>query len=483
MRNKIIRYGLWLIFATILLLLTAINTSPLSDFIGSDSVMYRLMGQCWHNGGIVYVDLFDNKGPYLYLIEMLGICISPHRWGIFILQVINIAIAIELLYRIVSLFTSTLWLKLFASISTILLTTLLFEGGNLTEDWSLCFILLPLYLSLKWMQEPYFRHPLSYTFVYGICFGIVSLIRLNNTAVFVGIIIGISLFLIFNKLYRALGTNALVFIAGTATALAPMLIYFGINNALDDMLYCTLAYNLKYAEVWPTIVASPILRNITLLLPCFIAMPAIVIYDVRHRSYLSFIILPAAAVTIVAFIHGSGFYHYYVLTIPFFLLAQAACFGLKRIVAVIFIVCLFANPEYLDRICHNSNIIAQHNVLFSNIKPDIHPYYQISAKIPQNERDSIFAYNLKLVQNDLFIGMNALPAMKYSYMHDEISQVDTLVENEIGRYMATQRPLWIAIPSEKSDSCISAMLRDYKLTHKTKVINLYRRNDSIIASK
>ena len=432
---------------------------------------------------MVYVDLFDNKGPYLYLIEMLGISISPERWGIFILQVINFAVIIELCDRIASCFSTKRPFRVIPVAISLLLCVSIFEGGNLTEDWSLAFLLLPLYLSIKWIKtNSDTPHPLLYSTIYGICFGIVSLIRLNNTAIIVGIVIGMVILHIARSQYRRLGLNAASFVLGMAIPTIPMLIYFGWNHALDDMIYATLFYNIKYSEVWPTLVDTPIWQNIVRLLPCLFVCPIAIIYDRCHHVQLSYVIIPASIISFLAFVNSSGFFHYFVITIPIFLSAMAMSIQLPYALMAISLFCILFNPLYADRIYTNAILVSEKNVLFTGKSLNKHPYNQIVAKIPETERDSVFAYNLKLIQNDIFIQMNTMPIMKYSYMHDYISKVDILVANEIKQYMQLQRPLWIATLPKQQNSTLTKMLNDYKLHHKTRVINLYRRkstNDSI----
>lgn len=479
MQRFAVRFTIWLIAATILLLLAAHSTSPLSNFLGSDSVMYRLMGQCWHNGDTIYVDLFDNKGPYLYLIQLLGICISPERWGIFILQILNFACIFELLYRITNIFTSNCLKQILSIGLSILLCLSIFEGSNLTEDWSLNFILLPLYLSLKWLiKSSHSPHPYSATFLYGVCFGIISMIRINNTAIMCGIILGLAVIYITRKQFKALAYQAISFILGLISATLPIIIYFSLIGAIDDMVYATILYNIKYSKVWPTIVDTPIWQNAMRLLPCGLIAIISLLYDYRHKTKLSYIIIPAAAITFAAFINSSGFYHYFVLVIPLFFLAITLSLELHRWVAPLAILSLLINPLYADRIQTNAKLLQKNNTIFTNVTPNYHPYSQITAKIPDEERDSVFGYNLSLIQNDIFLHMNAIPTLKYSYMHDEISLVDSIVRNEIHNYMTTQRPLWIAVQPSSSDSLLSAMLSDYRLVAHTKVINLYRRKSS-----
>ena len=68
------------------LLCFSIQTQPFSDVNCGDSTVYRYLGMGLLRGRLPYVDLCDNKGPLLYLIEAVGALLGG-RWGLFVLQV------------------------------------------------------------------------------------------------------------------------------------------------------------------------------------------------------------------------------------------------------------------------------------------------------------------------------------------------------------------------------------------------------------
>ena len=260
--NIWIRLLLWLIISVTVVLVFASSTSPFYVTNGGDSALYRSVGYMWQQGSLPYVDIFDNKGPYLYLIERLGALLSGQAvWGIVLLQVLNLAIVAELCYRIARIFTAKAAMAAGATAMAFVYLIITFQGGNLTEDWSLLFMLLPLYLALRRIKEISKPEPPLYAFIYGLCFGVLSFIRINNAYVIVGVVVGIGALLIMRRRFRELGMDALWFVVGMVAGMAPMLIYFAAKGALGEMFYCVFVYNLKYSEVWPTLQKISYTRN------------------------------------------------------------------------------------------------------------------------------------------------------------------------------------------------------------------------------
>lgn len=170
-------------------------TSPLYDSVGFDSIIYRIMGQRVALGdGVIYSELFDNKGPYLFMIQALGFIIDK-EWGIMLLQVLNFIVILELLYRIGRFMGGNTFSVYMSLIVTVLFLSFTIDSGNLTEDWSMAFMLYPLYLLLRDIGNgtDSYQRDIALS---GVCFGVVSLIRVNN-----GYIIGciILYYIIFEK--------------------------------------------------------------------------------------------------------------------------------------------------------------------------------------------------------------------------------------------------------------------------------------------
>ena len=62
------RWLLWFVGAMVMCALMSRSVSPLFPYDAHDSAVYRMVGECWLCGALPYVDVFDNKGSYLYLI-------------------------------------------------------------------------------------------------------------------------------------------------------------------------------------------------------------------------------------------------------------------------------------------------------------------------------------------------------------------------------------------------------------------------------
>jgi len=86
-------YGYCLLIS-VLFLLIATKSSPLYPFNNwADANISFTMGKGMMNGKVLYRDLFDHKGPYMYLLFGLGYLISNTSFlGIFIFQIISFSI-------------------------------------------------------------------------------------------------------------------------------------------------------------------------------------------------------------------------------------------------------------------------------------------------------------------------------------------------------------------------------------------------------
>ena len=470
------RWAIWTGVAFFLLLIAGWATSPLSMYAGNDSVVYRLVGSCWLRGDVPYVDIFDNKGPYLYFFEMIGEWIGGgSKWGIFILQVINLGCVIEMLYRIGHFITHKRAHLAIGFLVFALFYVITIQGGNLSEDWSLAFLILPFWLALRRIDD--FRNrrePRKYGFVYGLCFGIVALIRLNNTFMIVGIVLGLGYLLAKDKRWKELWQDALMFVVGTIVAVLPMLIYFICVDGLYEAIYCQFIYNLKYAEIWPQISEVSYARNMMMLIPCILTMVVSVIYDLRSWHHYSVIILPTAAVFFCAFLSGSGFAHYFALLSILVFIMTVMAMSLGKWIALASIAILLCNSEYYR---HAQELVTISAKEFSiNHLNGKYAYYSGAVNsIPHEERNDIFAYNISLSKNIIFLYSKTTPAMRVSYLSEEVEMVDPRIKKEIEDYMIHNRPLWIVTePTEKDNPIFDSMLNDYDKKFRIGNMTLYR---------
>ena len=103
--KKLVMFLFCFLLAFILLLLCS-KCSFLYPFNGWDDFnSFYTLASSWANGLIPYRDLFEQKGPLLYLIFMIGYFISPGKFtGMFILEIIFFGLVLYVSSKIIDMF-------------------------------------------------------------------------------------------------------------------------------------------------------------------------------------------------------------------------------------------------------------------------------------------------------------------------------------------------------------------------------------------
>ena len=130
----------------------SISTSPLYTHYGYDSVIFQLIGKFWAEGHIPYVELWDHKGPYIFFINALGYGMTGNAIGVFLLQVLHLAVTLFFILKGFLLFRKPLQACLLTAVSLLWLLCS-FDEGNLTEEYMLPWIAAVIFLTLRWTQE------------------------------------------------------------------------------------------------------------------------------------------------------------------------------------------------------------------------------------------------------------------------------------------------------------------------------------------
>ena len=91
-KQKIALYTACLLAAGVLLLLCS-QCSPLFPInVWGDANCLMTVGRVMREGGVIYRDIYEQKGPTLYLIHALAACISDTSFlGVYVLEVVSFA--------------------------------------------------------------------------------------------------------------------------------------------------------------------------------------------------------------------------------------------------------------------------------------------------------------------------------------------------------------------------------------------------------
>ncbi|KNZ40174.1 hypothetical protein [Acetobacterium bakii] len=480
-------YGILSGVALLFLLFFSYGTSPLftNNYGISDSSVFLIIGKEIANGAVPYIDIFDHKGPILFFLEALGWLIKPNGIGIFFIQWIFMTLNLIIILKIGALFFNKklAWILI---IFFLLILASTFEGGNLTEEYCLPFLLLPLYLSLKYFKKlpqgiP--MHPPLYALVYGMCFTLIVFIRLNNAVLICAIVLVVMIQLLSNKAYRNFFDNALTFLSGSFGVFSVIAIYFLINHAFGEMIYGTFLFNMKYAEGLTGITTPDELVKFAYSVSPVIfsgAMGIIYLFK-KENLYIGLILIIGSAATFFSLLLGGVFYHYFILTTPCFILGIILMIDLyvknrKRIwvegyrpVAIV-IGMLFIGTAgiYLNFLDETINDIA--------INQPQRDYYEnalsIKSSIPQGDLDSVFGYS---VPAGWFLMADITPCYKYFTLQEWWGLYDPEVILETNEMLENNPPKWIVMNNDKQTNQIiyDILATKYQLVTQDKVVALY----------
>lgn len=481
-------YPLLIVTAFLYLSVFSFATSPLYwDYI-SDNGTFIMLGKLFLDGRVPYLEYFDHKGPILIFIEALGLSLSSNdRTGIFILQVLELSITLTFFYHAARCLLSTL------NSLTVLLVALVFftftiEGGNLSEEHSLPFLSFTLWLTLRFWLSPENQIKTLHLLLIGICGGMLFWLRLNN----MGIVCACTLFIFIvtckNKDWKGVRNIILYFGIGFLVVTTPILIYFAINNAVYDLIYASFIFNLQYVDTSSTgSLFGSLIGTVIYIFKCWTPFIVLIIGAVlfyrKHRDYR--VILLSALFFFIGLVTthtGAAYHHYMTLNIP--VLVLGSTLGLyvitggsekKKLSLLIFLI-VFIPAGW---VCMGRYITLE--------KSETPPYYierarDIAAKIPDDERNSVYPY---MVLSKFLPSAGLMPynGIKYFTLQEWHARHEKKILDEINEMMDTHPPLWVITEyrdQSKNTRFLEILDEKYIPYYRNHIFELFRLNDGTI---
>ncbi|MCR5501470.1 MAG: hypothetical protein K6F53_00515 [Lachnospiraceae bacterium] len=267
-----------------LLLALASRSSFLYPFNNwDDANSYLTMGKALFHGKVLYRDVFDQKGMYLYFLYGLAYLVSHTTFaGVFLLELILAVADIFGFYRILELFLDRKGISaILAPVPfAALISSRSFWWGGAAEEICLPFLIWGLFLFLRYFKTEYPRKQMALKTVFagGILAGIIANIKFTLLGFFFAwmMCVGISYLLIpvskagsalsgkdaadagssgalrgdfgsrFLSALRACG----VFLFGMFLPFLPWIVYFGLHHALYEWYWGYVYVNVfLYSEV------------------------------------------------------------------------------------------------------------------------------------------------------------------------------------------------------------------------------------------
>ena len=423
-----------------------------------------LIGRGMCEGKLCYVDLFDHKGPVLFFIEALGWRIGG-RTGIWLLECIAMIISVFAVEGICRELKAKPMLPVITSAAIMFFT---FCHGNLTEDYSLPLIYISIYFSVKYYISGEEKHPPMYALLYGVAFGLIAFIRINNALIICILILCIAIDLIIKKQFKNLAANILAGLAGIIIVAAPICLYFYLHEALYDMLYATFLYNLLYAEESShiSIFSAQLPKLVVLYAPIVFAL-LIFIKEKSKPKAFRLTMITATALSLLMLIYANVYEHYFTLAIPVFTVAVAIALpdadirrifktagGKKSAVAIALGV---ITVVYIGLSAYRAAAPIYKGYL-TDISYD--RYHQMSAAadiIPENERDSVIGFS---IPPEWYMDCDVVPCYKYYIFQHWWTTSELDVYGEFLNYVETEHPKWLITRVKMEDEGLLSIMDD-----------------------
>lgn len=460
----------------VLLFLSSHVTSPIYNESGYDSQVFIFMGRNILAGGIPYKDLFDHKGPILYLFQVLGLSIYDNREGVFIIQAIVWFCSLLFLYRglrkIFSL-RCTLISILFVKLTFGLFT---YDSGNISEEYMVMFVSGAFY---AFVSSLYTRDSLReriYSMIIGLCFAGVFFIRINDS---------ISQFAAFPLIWlieSVRNGETIKFLSkffygflGFCIVAIPILGYFYYNDALYDLFVGIYLFNAKYAEGIYGLL-SGILSTQRFYFVFFPILLCVIVFlflgkslskdKSIDRKILS--LLLSVLFFSLLLIGQRNYIHYYQILVPCYVYLIAYAINYLKVRSVflrtlIFSLLIFFFYHSARRGIGNPYYAFKQKITLSRIYSEMKT---LGQKVPSDERGSIYMYDTQRASYYFFY-VNKLLPMNHALIIDAYKIFPAYFTDDME--ILKKKPKWIIKSvSNKNDSIVLHKLQsDYSVCSKS----------------
>lgn len=425
------------------------TTSPIYKEWGEtpDSPIFQIIGKYWALGSVPYRDLWDLKGPYIFLINAIGYWLTGTRLGVYVVQIVFMSLTLLCFYKMFrTRFQPGQSLTMVAI--SLLPLSYIYEGGNLTEEYLLPCLSLSFLFILQWIDrvenEKRTAHPPLYAFVYGIVAGLSLMSRLTNSLASCAAVAVIALYLLSCKQYANLCLNIVTFIAGIVFTTLPFLLYFAHYDALDVMWNTTFLYAAKYAANATKDLAEIGVHYFLLSYFSSILLLALCVWKTIRRRSLTVrtcLWFMSALLPFVWFCQGNGFGHYGMTVLPLFAIAFIEIAELRlRTLAVCIITAMFVACASKVRYMF---------VIRDRVNDYVSAYTDILESVHGIDYSSFVAYNC---DPNIYLALDIRPANPFFALQDFAIERNPLLRNDIVSSFRSKRPEWILLAKPEDET-------------------------------
>ncbi len=227
---------IWCLVTAIVVITICSKSSPLyplNDWV--DSNCFFTVGKAMLSGKVPYRDLFEQKGPLIYMLHAVAAWISYQSFiGIYIFEIAVCTVFLFLSRALMLLYSrkaSIIWIPVIAAI---IYSSKSFCHGDSVEEFCLPLLMASIYIALKSLRSGLKISKME-SIIIGITSGAVLWTKYSLLGIYAGMLIAFIIIRINEKRVREVFEFVGWVIAGLIIITIPIVIYFIANSALSDL--------------------------------------------------------------------------------------------------------------------------------------------------------------------------------------------------------------------------------------------------------
>lgn len=207
---------------------------PLNDWV--DANCFFTVGKSMLHGKVLYRDIVEQKGFYLYVIHALAYLMSHTSFfGVYLLEIASAFAFLVYAYKIALLFCSDAdVLYLIPVLAALIYGTYAFAHGDSAEEFCLPLLTYALWVGIKALRNGETPKKGEF-FIIGVTSGCVLWIKYTMLGFYLGWFIVPACLMIRKHAWKKLGTSIAAIALGVCAATLPVIVYFAANGALHDL--------------------------------------------------------------------------------------------------------------------------------------------------------------------------------------------------------------------------------------------------------
>ncbi|WP_026488350.1 ArnT family glycosyltransferase [Butyrivibrio sp. XBB1001] len=475
--NNILKYFFFILSSALMVLYFSASTSPLyPNNKGWDASLFMVIGKGWRAGLIPYKDLFDQKGPGIFLVNMIGFLLTGNKYGVLFIQIVFATVSTVFIYITLRRSLNEKLSVLGASLGIIVFSCN-YECGNLVEEYINPFLIICLYFISGWMSQKTKNRPDHNPFhalFYGVTFGLCVMSRATNSISVCIAIFFIIIYLCANKAWTNLLKNAIAFIIGTALSILPFMIYFSIKDCSYDFWYGTILFNLSYAAKSESSYIS-FIKGYAKQIGSYALIGTGIICILRKKYFNGIMYMAIGIGTQLLLMNIFSYAHYSMITFGLLIIAVYELVNvinntdknnLIRKISILFLlgIVLIASHKTGKEII---KMAFSHQDYSANPSEEFMARYsellKFSSQIPEAERNNVVGYNLNPT---FYLDMDISPVCRFFAFQDWQAEFSDSYVRQLNEEFLTKKPMWIVVSSNK-DTYIQSILDSYYEVYST----------------